>query len=83
MCSMVQGIRCSRDDAKGHTWQEMVRKKREKKRWETGERSQGFQAQLTQESSGKYFFEGTEYVNNFQWGILSCDGYCQSRLNQP
>ena len=44
MCSMVEGIRCSRDDAKGHTWQEMVRKKREKKRWETGERSQGFQA---------------------------------------
>lgn len=27
------------------------------------------------------FFEGTEYVNNFQWGTFSCYGYCQSRLN--
>jgi len=44
MCSMVWGIRCSRDDAKGQTWHEMVREKREKKRQETGERSQGFQA---------------------------------------
>ena len=38
MCSMVWGIRCSRDDAKGKTWHEMVRKKREKKRQETGAR---------------------------------------------
>ena len=44
----------------------MVRKKREKKRQETGERSQGFPAQLTQESSGDYFFQGTECVSNFQ-----------------
>ena len=81
MCSMVWGIRCTRDPVKGQTWQEMVRKKREKKCQETGERSQGFQAKLTQESSGEYFFEVTEYVNNFQWGTFSCYGYCQSRLN--
>ena len=44
MCSMVWGFICSRDDAKGQTWQEMVAKKGEKKRQETGERSQSFQA---------------------------------------
>lgn len=81
MCSMIWGFKCSRADAKGQTWQEMVRKKREKKRQETGERSQGLQAQLTQESSGEYFFEDTEYMNNFQWGAFGCYGYCQSKLN--
>ena len=44
MCSMIWGFKCSRADAKGQTWKEMVRKKREKKRQETGERSQGLQA---------------------------------------
>ena len=44
MCSMVWGFRCSRDDAKGQTLQEVARKKREKKRQENGERSQGFPA---------------------------------------
>ena len=29
MCSMVQGLKCSREDAKGQSWQEMVRRKRE------------------------------------------------------
>ena len=66
MCSMVWGFRCSRDDAKGQTWQEMVRKKRENTPGNWREESR-FPGTAHPRSRLVVIFSGDRVREHFQW----------------